>query len=581
MSSKAELIRVLKTCARLMEIRGENPFRCRAYENGARALEGLQGEPAEWLAGDVLGGVKGIGKGMQDNIREFVETGAIGLHTELCAEIPEGVVSMLNIPGLGAKKIQKIWKELGIDSTEALEAAATDGTIAALPGFGAKTAEKIVAGIHMREQFAGRHRVEVATARAKQVVGALKKLREVRKIEVAGSVRRRRETVKDLDFVVVSTDAAAVMEAFVGLPDVMQVVAKGATKSSVVFYDGVPADLRVVAEEEFAPALNYFTGSKEHNTRMRGRAKKRGLRLNEYGLYPEGSETSLLCPTERTIYEHLGLAYVEPELREDMGEIEAAEAGELPKLIAPKDMKGLLHCHSTYSDGKSTLAQMAEAAKVAGYKYFGVCDHSKAASYAGGLKEADVERQHAEIERLNAAMKDSFRILKGIESDILVDGALDYEDEFLARFDFVVVSIHSRFTMGPREMTERIVRAISHPAASILAHPTGRLLLQREGYEIDYDEIFRVAAERRVAIEINANPRRLELDWRYLRQAKAAGCIFAINPDAHHTSAIEDVAYGIGVGRKGWLEADDVINTKTLAQFRKWLKERGQPGAQT
>lgn len=576
-SSKAKLIATLKECALLMEVRGDNPFRSRAYSNGARVLEGIEGEPADWVREDRLGGVKGIGKGMREHVDEFVQTGELEVHAELRDEMPDGLLDILDIPGLGAKKVRALWQELDVDTIEKLQAAAEGSDLPNLPGFGKKTAEKILAGIEMRQRFSGRHRIDVAMNRANQVLADLRALPETDRVELGGSVRRRKETIKDLDFVVVSKKPEAVMEAFVSAPAVERVVNHGPTKSSVLYADGVPADLRVVEKGEFAAALNYFTGSKEHNTHMRGRAKKMGLRLNEYGLFPKGKEESLPCPDEAAIYKHLGLAYVEPEMREDMGEIEAAESGELPALITAKDMRGLLHCHSTYSDGKSTLREMTAAAVEAGYEYFGVCDHSQAAAYAGGLKQSDVLRQHTEIDKLNGEMKKGFRVLKGIESDILGDGSLDYPDEFLARFDFIVASVHSRFTMSREDMTERICTAVAHPATTILGHPTGRLLLARDPYEVDLEAVFEVAAKHKVAIEINANPHRLDLDWRVIRRAKQIGCIFTINPDAHHTRGIADVDYGIGIARKGWLEAEDVINTMTLAKFQEWLKSRGQP----
>jgi DNA polymerase (family X) len=576
---KSQFLSILRETALMLELKGENPFRCRAYENAARVLEGIEGEPETWLAEDRLKGVKGIGKGTLEHIEEWVREGRLALHDELCAEIPRSLLDMMDIPGLGPKKVKALWEELGIESIEKLAEAAEGEALAALPGFGRKTADRILAGIAQREKFSGRFRVNLAAERAESVRKHLKKVKAIDRLELAGSLRRCRETIKDLDWVAVSEDPEEVMDAFVSAPGVARVTNHGETKSSVVFEDGIASDLRVVTKSQFAAALVYFTGSKEHNTHLRGRAREMGFKLNEYGLFKEGSDKPLACADEAAIYKRLGLAYIEPELREDTGEIEAAESGELPDLIRPGDMKGVLHCHSTYSDGKSTLAEMVEAARRAGYAYFGVCDHSQSAAYAGGLKEADVLRQHKEIDALNGAMHGGFRVLKGIESDILGDGKLDYPDRFLGRFDFVVVSIHSRFSMSRDEMTGRICRALEHPAATILAHPTGRLLLERAGYEVDFERIFETAAKHRVAVEINANPHRLDLDWRLVRQALRAGCILAINPDAHHTSGIEHIRYGVGIARKGWACAADVLNTKTLAQFRKWLKDRGQPSA--
>lgn len=573
--SKSELVHILRECAFLMELNGENPFRCRAYENGARVLEGVEGEPTDWIANGTLEGVKGIGKGLLEHIQEYVNSGTIETYRELREKIPAGLIEMTNIPGLGPKKIKSVWENLGIDTIEKLEAASKDGSVAALAGFGEKTAEKILAGIEQRRSFSGRHRLDVAHGTAELVLAHLKKLKSIRRMEVAGSLRRRRETVKDLDFVVDSDNPAEVMDAFVTTPHVLRVVNHGETKSSVLFDNGVPVDLRVVAHDEYAAALNYFTGSKEHNTHLRGRAKKMGLKLNEYGLFPTDSAVALPCPDEAKIYERLGLDYVEPELREDVGEIEAAETHTLPKLITMKDMKGLLHCHSTYSDGKSTLREMTLAARGAGYSYFGICDHSKSAAYAGGLREDTVKRQHEEIAMLNDELG-GITILKGIESDILGDGALDYDNPFLDSFDFIVASIHSRFQMTREEMTARVCRAVQHPATVILGHPTGRLLLEREPFQIDLERVFEVAAASKVAIEINASPWRLDLDWKYIRQAKKAGCLFSINPDAHHVLGIPEVEHGIGIARKGWLGPEDVINTLTLEQFRSWLGKRKQ-----
>lgn len=580
-SSKAQLLTAFRECAALLELKGENPFRCRAYENAARALDGLEGEPAAWLEEDRLKGVKGVGKGMIEHIEEWAKSGRFQLHQDLKKELPEGLLDMMDIPGLGAKKVKALWEELGVDSLNKLEEAAQSGAIENLEGFGKKSEEKILQGIEQRRKFSERFRVNKASERAELLRGHLETVKEIDRFELAGSLRRRRETIKDLDWVVVSSRPEKVMEAFVNAPGVSRVTNHGATKSSVVFEDGIASDLRVVKKDEFAAALNYFTGSKEHNTHLRGRAKDMGYKLNEYGLFKEGSEKAVACKEEADIYKKLGLAYIEPELREDMGEIEAAEEGSLPDLVAEKDMRGLLHCHSTYSDGKSTLKEMAEAARTSGFEYFGICDHSQAAAYAGGLKPADVKKQHKEVDALNETFKGGFEVLKGIESDILGDGSLDYSDAVLKSFDFVVVSIHSRFTMNREAMTKRICKALTHPAATILAHPTGRLLLERDPYEVDLDEVFRTAAKHNVAVEINANPHRLDLDWTVVRRAKRAGCIFTINPDAHHVSGIGDIRYGIGVARKGWLEAGDVINTKTLKQFRQWLKERGQPSADT
>jgi DNA polymerase (family 10) len=579
--AKAEFIALLNECAELMELRGENPFRCRAYENAARALQGVEGDPADWLTDNRLEGIRGIGQGMADHIREWVETGKLEQFEKIKAELPPILLELVRIPGIGPKKARVLHADLGVDSLERLEAAAKDGTIARHKGFGEKTAERILAGLEQHRKFSERSRLDVARAEAQLILERLHRLKSVKRLDVAGSLRRCRETVRDLDFVVESEHPETVMKVFVTLPNVSRVTNHGPTKSSVVLASGMAADLRVVDHEQFAAALNYFTGSKEHNTRLRGRAKKLGCKLNEYGLFRETTERPVPCREEADIYRRLGLRYIEPELREDMGEIEAAESGGLPRLITRADMRGLLHCHSTYSDGRSSLREMAEAAREAGYAYFGICDHSRSAGYAHGMSEDTVLRQHDEIERLNRELQ-GIVVLKGVESDILDDGRLDYEDRFLERFDFVVASIHSRFNLNRKEMTRRICRALEHPATVILGHPTGRLLLQREPYEVDMDEVLETAAAHRVAVEINANPHRLDLDWRLHRQAKRLGCLLSINPDAHNAADIGDVSYGIGIARKGWVEASDVINTLPLDQFRGWLRSRRErPAART
>ena len=574
---KQGLIAALEECAVLMELRGDNPFRSRAYEQGARALEALGGEPAQWLEQGALAGLKGVGKGLEEKVEEWVRTGRLAQLDELRREIPAGLLEMLAIPGLGPKKIKAIWDKLGITSLDKLESAAREGTLAALPGFGEKTAEKILAGIQQRRQYSVRHLVDLATETAEMILGRLRPLAAIGRIELAGSLRRSRETIKDLDFVATSTDPRSVMKVFVETPGVESVVAHGETKSSILLRGGIPVDLRVVEPGQFAAALNYFTGSKEHNTHLRGRAKRMGSKLNEYGLFPEegsGAERpSLPLPDEAALYRHLGLEYIPPELREDMGEIEAAEKGLLPELITLEDMAGMLHCHTVYSDGTMSVSELAELTRDLGYKYLAICDHSQSAAYAGGLKQEDILRQWDEIDGVNGQMKD-FHIFKGIESDILADGALDYPDTFLERFDLVVASIHSRMSMDREAMTLRICRALEHPATTLLGHPTGRLLLKREPYELDLERVFEVAGRHGVVMEINAHPMRLDLDWRAMRKAKAAGCKFAINPDAHIPADLPYVKYGVGIARKGWLGPKDVINTMSLRAFKGWLEIR-------
>lgn len=578
-ASKQGLVRALEACAALMELKGENPFRVRAYESGARALDALEGEPQEWLASGVLEHTKGIGKGMAEKVEEWVRTGHLAHLEELRAALPAGLIELATIPSLGPKKIKAVWEQLGVCSIEALEGAARDGRLAALPGFGAKTAEKILAGIEQRRKYSARHLLDEATEAAEAVVARLRELPQVQRLEVGGSLRRSRETIKDVDILITSDDPAPVMRVFVETPGVEQVVAHGPTKSSILLAGGIPVDLRVVEPEQFPAALVYFTGNKEHNTVLRGRAKRMGYKLNEYGLFPEGGEEdgddppSVPLKDEADVYRKLKLAYIPPEMREDMGEVEAAERGELPALITNQDIQGILHCHTVYSDGVLSVRELAEACQALGYQYLAICDHSQSAAYAGGLKVDDLRRQADEIDAVSERMK-GFTIFKGIESDILADGALDYPDDILRRLDLVVASIHSRMSMDRETMTRRICRALEHPATAILGHPTGRLLLRREPFEVDLEQVFEVAARHGVVMEINAHPARLDLDWRFIRKARAAGCHFAINPDAHSEPDLAVMRYGVGIARKGWLEAGDVVNTMPAKAFAAWLEKR-------
>jgi DNA polymerase (family 10) len=572
-ASKSDLISALKESAVLTELTGANPFHCRAIENAARVLEGIDGQPAEWLATGALKGVKGVGKGIVERVEQWVENGKLDELEELRAKVPAGLPEMMTIPSLGPKKIKMLWQDRGIDSLAKLEEAARAGALNDLAGFGEKSVEKILAGIDQRRKYSARHHVDTAAAAAGRIFDRLRPIEGVQNIEVAGSLRRRRETVKDLDFIVTAPDTEKIMDAFIATPGVEKVVNHGPTKSSILLAGGIPVDLRVVEPPQFAAALNYFTGSKEHNTQLRGRAKKMGFKLNEYGLFPEDSDTPVKLADEAALYKKLGLPYIEPELREGRGEIEAAEAGDLPELIADADMRGVLHCHTTYSDGKNTVEEMARACQKLGYEYLALCDHSQTAAYAGGLKADDLKRQADEIDAVNEKLK-GFTILKGVESDILAGGELDYPDDVLARLDLVVCSIHSRMTMPRDEMTARICRALEHPAATILAHPTGRLLLRREPFEVDLEKVLATAAAHGVAVEINANPWRLDLDWTWIKRAKEMGCRFAINPDAHNTENITHIHHGIGIARKGWLTTDDVINTLPLAAFKNHLASR-------
>ena len=553
----------------LLELSGANAFRVRAYTNAVRALETLATPLDEMLAAGTLTEVKGIGKSVAELVAEFAETGTARAYEELRTEVPAGLLEMLRVPGLGPRKIIAIREALGVADLDALAEAARAGQLADLKGFGKKTQENILKGIDYIRAHQGSFRADIARASADELLETLAQLPQTERVEVAGSLRRAKETVKDIDFVVSGTDAEAIAAAFVGHPEVEEILARGETKSSVRLKNGLQADLRVVAAVQFPYVLHHFTGSKEHNVALRARAQARGLKINEYGLYRGGALVE--CGDEVAFFAAMDLAHIPPELREGMGEIAAAEAGAFPELVTAADIRGMLHVHSTYSDGADSLAAMAAAVRARGYEYLGMADHSQSAAYAGGLKPDAVKRQWEEIDRLNEEMA-PFRIFKGIESDILTDGALDYDDDILAQFDYTVVSVHSQFNLDRDKMTDRIVRAIEHPAATIVGHLTGRLLLEREGYEVDIDRIIAAAAEHGVAIEINAHPARLDIDWRHVKKARDQGVSIAINTDAHSIGGLDHLPYGIGIGRKGWLRAEDVPNALDADTIAAWFQ---------
>ncbi|MBX7246050.1 MAG: DNA polymerase/3'-5' exonuclease PolX [Candidatus Sumerlaeaceae bacterium] len=583
MKSKGEIAAILQDIAALMEFHGENPFKCRAFDNAARALTATT-EPLEALLAEAgrLEQVKGIGKATAEVIRDAADSGQCTVLRELKGNIPAGVFEVMQVPGLGPKKVRVLHDKLGVSSVHDLEKACQDGRVEKLPGFGKKTSDKLLEGISQFREFSGQFLCSVALDAATPLLAALREIKAVKRVELAGSLRRGREIIHDLDFVASSNSPQEVMDRFVSLPGISQVVAHGPTKSSVRLTSGIQADLRVVSDDQFACALQYFTGSKEHNTQIRGRAKKMGLRVNEYGIFHanDGDEGEVAkapafqVKDEAAFYKALGLSLIPPELREGLGEVEAAEAGGIPKLIDLQDYRGVLHCHSTWSDGKASIREMAMAARDQWkLDYFAVCDHSEAAFYANGVKKGDLARQHEEIDELNDELggKD-FQILKGCECDILGDGELDYPAEYLAKMDVVVASVHSRFQLPPDEMTQRLLRAIENPYTTILGHPTGRLLLGRSGYSLDMEAVLRKAAETGTVIEINGDPRRLDLDWRLCRHARDLGVKFSVNPDAHSVAGLRHILFGLTSARKGWLTSRDVINCLSLAQFLKFVR---------
>lgn len=567
---KREIIAALEEIGELLEIQGENPFKVRAYQNASRILEGLPQDPADLVASGEIGNIKGIGQGLSEKITEMVKKGKSTYLLELRRSIPPGVLELLKVPGLGPKKAKALYEELDLHNLGELEYACKENRLLDLKGFGAKTQENILKGIEMLKKSSGRFLFDVAYRQAQELLAFVKQDPKVLRAEIAGSLRRCKETIGDIDILAsLKGDASALMKKFVTQAQVEDVLAQGETKSSVRLKSGIQVDLRVVEDKEFPFALLYFTGSKEHNTVLRGIAKDKGLKLNEYGLFR--GEKPLPCKDEAEIYKALGLHYIPPEAREGLGEIEFAAKHAFPRLIEAEDLRGVFHVHSEWSDGGATILDMAKEAERLGFEYMGLSDHSQTAAYAGGLKAADLKAQAKEIAAAQKKLK-KLKILQGTESDILNDGALDYLAKTLDELDFVIASVHMRFKMDKKAMTQRLVKAISDKHTRILGHISGRLLMARDPYDFDREAVFAAAAKHRVAIEINANPHRFDLDWRFLQQAKAAGVKFCINPDAHSINGLSDTFFGVGIARKGWLTKEDVLNTKSLAEIKEYWK---------
>ncbi len=574
--NKDEVAAILVNIGTLLELKGENPFKTRAYHNAARTLETLSEPLDKLIAEGRLGDIKGIGEALQEKITTLVTTGKLPYYEELRASVPKGLVDMLEISGLGPKKLRALNKELGIENVEQLEQACKDGKVAALAGFGEKTQQNLLEGIHRQRSYASRHLYADAITVAEPLLEALRQHPAVTRCSTAGSLRRCKEIIGDIDLLASSKKPTEVIEYFVNQPGILNVIAKGETKASVLLEGGIQADLRVVSDAEFPFALAYFTGSKEHNIVMRQRAIARGLRLNEYGLFKSKEETRdakllVKCATEEEIFTGLELQYVPPEMREAMGEFEAAEKNALPKLIEWSDLKGSLHNHSNWSDGHQTLEEIARGMIGLGCAYWAVTDHSKSSYQANGLDEARLRKQLVEIRDLNKKLADEgeeFRLLTGSEVDILKDGRLDFPDDLLAELDVVVASIHQSFTLSEAEMTARLVGAAKNPFVHTLGHLTGRLLLAREAYKINHEAVIEACAATGTWIELNATPERGDMDWRHWHYAKSKGVKCVINCDAHRFEHAGYLRLGTGLARKGWLEKGDVINTLPLAKLR-------------
>lgn len=559
----------------ILEIQDENPFRVRSYHRAAQIVRGLASDleaaykkdPKKILA------IRGIGKDLFGMIEEIIKTGDCTLHKDLLAHFHPGLLEMLNLRGIGPKKVKLIYMNLGIKDMKTLEKAANEGKLRDLPGMGEKTEKAILKSIQDLKRYSQRTLMPLALDEAKLLITYLKEQKSVKKCEYAGSLRRRKETVGDIDILVTTSGKAKpIMDHFISYENTDEVLAHGPTKSSIVLNTGIQVDLRVVDEDCFGAALHYFTGSKAHNIAIRDRAKKKGLKVNEYGVFK--GQKLVAGKTEEDVFKAVGLPFIIPELRKNDGEIEAAEKKKLPKSIEIKDIKGDLHMHTNESDGSQPLEVVVEEAFKAGYKYIAITDHSHSSHIANGLDTKRLLKQYKQIDKLNKSYeKKDFKILKGSEVDILPDGSLDYPDEILAQMDIFPASVHSRFSMSKKDMTERIINAIKNPYVKIIGHPTGRLINKRDPYDLDMEAIIDAAIEFNTALELNAQPSRLDLTDKYLRRAKEKGAKIVIGTDSHHSTQRVYMQYGIYIARRGWLEKKDVLNTYTLKQLLEHFKK--------
>jgi len=567
----ADIADIFNRVAEMLEMEDANPFRVRAYRNAARTVGGLSKSMADMLdADEALTDLPGIGKDLAGKIQEIVETGTLSQLEELEQETPTELHDVLKLPGLGPKKVKTLYNELKIDSLDALEKAAKEKKIRDLDGFGKKTEENILKALKRESSGTQRLRLAVAEQVSKPLVDYLKRSKGVKDIAIAGSFRRRKETVGDLDILATCKKGSTIMDRFVRYEDVDTVVSRGKTRSSVILDSGLQVDLRVVPQVSYGAALHYFTGSKAHNIAIRKIVQKKNLKLNEYGVYR--GKKRIAGKTEAGVFKQADLAYIEPELREDRGEIKAAREDTLPELITRGDIRGDLHAHTKATDGKSTLKEMAESAQALGYEYLAVSDHSRSLTVAKGLDVKRLEEQMTEIDRLNEKMTD-FRILKSIEVDILEDGSLDLPDGVLRRLDIVTGSVHGKFDLSRKRQTERVLRAMENPHLHILGHATGRLINERASYDIDMERVLEGAKERGCFLELNAHPQRLDLNDIHCKTAREAGVKIAISTDAHSVHELENMRFGIGQARRGWLEPADVLNTRSWNDLKKLIEK--------
>ncbi len=569
-----DVVRVLRDIAALLQIKGENRYRILAYQRAADAIDHLGRDLHTLWEEGCLDEIPGVGEAIAAKIDELFRTGHLKYLERLEREYPRSLIELLNVPDLGPKRVRTLYKQLGITTLDELEQAAREGKLRSLAGFGAKTEAKMLEGIQRLRQRSNRVLLGVALPRALALVHALREAvgDTLVHIDVGGSLRRRKATIGDMDLVAAAHDAEAVMQAFVALPQVADILWRGNTKTRVRLHTGDEVDLRVVAPERWGTALQYFTGSQAHNVRLRELALAQGLSLSEYSFKREdGSEQ--LCTTEEEVYATLGLPWIPPELREDWGEIEAARQGHLPTLLTLDDIRGDLHMHTTASDGRLSLREMVEGARARGYAFIAITDHSQSLGMVNGLTVERLRAQQEEIRALQAEYDDML-ILHGAEVEIKADGTLDYPDEVLAELDIVIASLHTALRQPREQVTQRLLKAIRNPHVDIIGHPTGRLLLKREGADLDMDVILRAAAESGTVLELNAAPERLDLDPVYVRQAIEYGCLIAIDTDAHHTDDFDNLRYGVWQARRGWAEARHVLNTRPREAFEAWLAQR-------
>jgi DNA polymerase (family 10) len=575
-----EIASVLKEFGDLLEIKGSNPFRIRAYRNAVRTINDLTRRLAAMVEeGNDLTELPGIGKDMASHICELVEWGELGALEKLGEEVPRSLTNLIRLDGVGPKKAKRLWDDLGVTSVDELEEALGDDRVSGLEGFGKKSAEKMTRSIQDFRKHQGRFLLSDADVLIKPLLRYMEETPGVERVEVAGSYRRRQETVGDIDLLVLGEEGRdEVMARFQAFPGAVRVEAVGETKGRIVLRSGLPVDIRIIRRESFGAALHYFSGSKEHNVAIRTLGVKNGLKINEYGVFSEGvsrsgGEERLGGGDEEDVFRAVGLPWISPLLRENRGEVEAAQKGGLPEVVNLSDIRGDLQMHSTWSDGANSLKEMAEACRDRGYEYLSLTDHSQAVTVAGGLKPQQVREQWEEVEEVRQSVE-GIHLFRSLEVDILRDGSLDMPDDVLADLDLVLVSVHSFMNMSTAEMTDRVIRALGHPEVDILAHPTGRVLNRRQPFGLDVDAVLQAAASLDVAVELNAHPSRLDLHDRHLRRAKELGVKVAVSTDSHSVRDLDLMSYGVDQARRGWLEAGDILNTYSLEDFQAWRKRK-------